>query len=544
MSADASPPRKVVVTEPTIGATTSVSLLKAIPVWFGSAAIHVVLILALGILLWLIGYGQAGPPTDTEVIETDVAENNEPELDLTNPDIGLDSTLPTNLNLDRIEEVTVPGEVNPTEAVGIENAPEKAPETVPLPPGVGEGTGAAPIAELGNASPFGTDGGMGGLVNRGMFRGRSGATREKMLREGGGNELSEAAVARGLQWLSFHQGNDGRWSLHEFNRLARDKPFPAGRTFTCTCGGSTTRHNDIAATAFGLLPFLAAGVTHKPGKEKQQIDYHKAVLGGLKFMMSKQGADGSFTDDMYGHGLATIAMCEAYGLTSDPLLKISAQRAIQFIVTAQDPAGGGWRYRPRTAGDTSVVGWQLMALKSGQMAGLVVPRNTLYKAEEFLDSVESPTQKGLYGYQPGRGHTYTLTSVGMLCRQYMGVNPRNPGLLNGVKFLQQYPPAKTKRNLYYLYYATQVMHHMGGEAWTFWNLGPEGTGKGGIRDTLIAMQDDGTTPGKQHQRGSWDPAGHDAGRVMSTSLALLCLEVYYRHLPLYRRDLGVMKMED
>src|SRR5205823_4456771 len=101
----------------------------------------------------------------------------------------------------------------------------------------------------------------------------------------------------------------------------------------------------------------------------------------------KQGRDGSFGGGMYAHGLAAIAMCEAYGMTSDPVLRGSAQRAIDFIRAAQSD-NGGWRYQPREGGDTSVVGWQVMALKSGQMAGLIVDdsRNpTLARASRWLD---------------------------------------------------------------------------------------------------------------------------------------------------------------
>jgi hypothetical protein len=232
-------------------------------------------------------------------------------------------------------------------------------------------------------------------------------------------------------------------------------------------------------------------------------------------------------------------MCEAYGMTSDPRLKLSAQRAVNFIASAQDPSGGGWRYAPRRAGDTSVTGWQLMALKSGHMAGLAVPRKTLQLAERFLGSVES-SSKGGYKYLPtDEKESVTMTAVALLCRQYSGVGPRNPALLAGVQKLKAVPPGRG--NLYYEYYATQVMHHMQGDAWRFWNLGPDGRGRGGMRDTLIAKQDAGAAPRRDHQGGSWAP-GADGGRVMSTSLSLLCLEVYYRHLPLYRtRELGVMK---
>jgi hypothetical protein len=230
------------------------------------------------------------------------------------------------------------------------------------------------------------------------------------------------------------------------------------------------------------------------------------------------------------------------GLRPDLRPDGSAQLALNYIATAQDSAGGGWRYSPRQAGDTSVTGWQVMALKSGQMAGLSVPRVVLKRAEKFLDSVESGgrsiNDKGGYQYTAGSGVTPAMTAVGGLCRQYLGVNPRNPSLLATVKRIKGWPP--TGANIYYEYYATQVMHHMGGDAWQFWNLGPDGTGKGGIRDVLIARQDTGGG-GRAGQTGSFAGSDHVGGRLGATSLCLLSLEVYYRHLPLYRRDMGVMK---
>jgi hypothetical protein len=540
MSTNASNNRQRVIVAPTVGGS-DFDLLKLLLVWGSSTVING----SLFLLAWLITtrLEAASPAAEpVEVAQTTEVVEPEKDVDLTNTDIGIDDQVATNFNVDRIEDVSVPGPVDPTAPVGIVGAPEDAVRaTVPAPPGTGGGTGGAPTLPdaPGIGSMVGTPGGMGGSYFIGAFGGRSGATREKMLQEGGGNALSEASVARGLHWLALHQAQDGHWGLHDFNRHARDKAFPAGKTFTCNCDPGTTRHNDIAATGFALLPFLAAGVTHKPTTSKNaKEDYTKAVHAGLLYLIGKQGKDGYFGGDMYSHGIATIAMCEAFGLSSDPLLKQSAQKAINFIVYAQDPAGGGWRYSPRTAGDTSVTGWQLMAIKSGQMAGLSVPRATISKTEQYLDSCES-SSKGGYGYTPGSGESITMTAVGLLCRQYLGVNPRNPGLLSGVEKLKSTPPGKG--NLYYEYYATQVMHHMGGDSWQFWNLGPDG--KSGIRDTLIAKQSHNTAR-QQHVEGSWSAAAApEGGRIMATSLSLLCLEVYYRHLPLYRRDMGVMKAE-
>jgi hypothetical protein len=513
--------------------------LRMLPAWIISGVLHIVFIGMF--LLVTVGVGAADDTLQEEIIETQV-EDAPAKEDLTNTDLGIDSEVPTNYDVQRIEEVSVPGPVLPNEVVGLSNAPEGPAQTIPPPPGFGGGTGRGDIQSLtpGNANPFGLPGGMGGLLMQGGGFGArlaSGATRQRMVEEGGGNARSEQAVALGLEWLAKHQAPDGHWSMEGFTSNARDKYGPGSKGFTCNCTG-VGQKNDIAGTAFGVLPFLAAGITHKPiaADKKSVVDYTKSVEGALKFLMLKQDKSNGSLGGMYEHGLATIALCEAYGLTADPGLKAAAQRGLNYIVFAQHEAGG-WRYGPKQAGDTSVTGWQIMALKSGQMAGLSVPKPTIDGATKYLNSCMSSTDYG-YGYT-GVGSTPTMSAVGLLCRQYLGWSPRKPELRNGVdKHIGTSPPAVN--SMYYSYYATQVMHHMGGDHWAKWN--PV------MRDALIKAQDVGNDARHMHQKGSWDPKtdGHGAswGRVGQTSLSLLTLEVYYRHLPLYRRDMGTVKVED
>lgn len=521
-----------------------VSFLRFLVVGLFSGIINSTVIGGLVLLFFLIDAATARPEQNQPEVEQkneveDVPENK----DLTTSDIGLDSSVPLNYNNDNLADVAVPGPVDPTAAVGVVNAPEMAPTNVPPPPGSGGGTGSGIIDPnlTGTANNFGTLGGMGGINAPGGFGGRSGSSRKKMLAEGGGNSESEAAVARGLRFLALHQSPDGSWSLNNFNRFARTEPLPGGTIKPNNCTPETSRNNLTGGTAFGLLPFLAAGITNKPSKDStHEKDYTKGVGMAIRWLINQQVKNGNqagyYGGDQYAHGLATIAMCEAYGLTSDPAIKASAQMGLNYVVASQDPVGGGWRYTMRSSGDTSVTGWMVMALKSGQMAGLTVPKTALKKAESFINSCES-TDKGGYGYLPNSGESPAMTAVGALCRQYMGVSPRNASLLASIKKIKQNPPASTP-NIYYLYYATQVMHHMGGEAWDFWNAGPDG--KNGIRDTLIARQDKGLG-GKPMQAGSFKGDDHVGGRIGATSLSLLSLEVYYRHLPLYRRDVGQMK---
>ena len=344
--------------------------------------------------------------------------------------------------------------------------------------------------------------------------GRSDAMRKQLAAKAGATKGSEAAVARALKWLALHQLPNGAWSFDH-------RPSPACRGKCRHQGNLATSFN--GATAMALLPFLGAGQTHQEGK------YRRVVEKGLYFLSNnmkvRPGPRGELSDAggrMYSHGLASIALCEAYAMTNDQSLLQPAQYAVNHIVFAQDPVGGGWRYSAKQPGDTSAVGWQLMALKSGHMGYLQVPPQTVAKAAMFLDAV-SIQQGAFYGYtSPGRGPA--TTAVGLLCRMYLGWKKDQPGLQAGVKFLSKTGPLKT--NMYYNYYATQVLRHWEGPEWTEWN--------NEMRDWLVDSQSQ-----RGHENGSWHMGGghsSQGGRLYCTSMATMILEVYYRHMPIYRKQ--------
>lgn len=341
----------------------------------------------------------------------------------------------------------------------------------------------------------------------GLLAGRSPQSRGALLEAEGGTPQSEAAVLRGLRWLAAHQQRDGSWNFNHHLGAC------AGR-----CRDPGTHASTTAATALALLAFLGHGETHREG------EFSEIVRAGLYYLLNR-GAETPHGLDlqegtMYAQGLAAMALCEAYALTQDRGLQQPAQRALDFIVYAQDKQGGGWRYAPGMPGDTTVTGWQLMALRSGQMAYLVVPEECLAAAARFLDSVQDH-YGAYYGYQtPDRGAT--TTAIGLLCRMYQGWERQNESLATGVALLASQGPSPD--NMYYNYYATQVLHHWGGEPWNAWNQS--------LRERLIADQ-----AREGHESGSWHYTGGRAaagGRLYNTAMAVMTLEVYYRHLPLYR----------
>lgn len=351
-----------------------------------------------------------------------------------------------------------------------------------------------------------------------MFTLRQGDNRRQFIELFGGNEATEAAVNRGLKWLAAHQDPAGSWSLNNFHANCKGKH--------ADCAGAGATKSDVAATGLALLPFLAAGHTTQEG------EYRAVVVKGFEWLISKQKPDGQLLADgdaqpMYSHGLASIALCEVFGMTKDEKLKGPAQRALQFIEKAQHAPSGGWRYGPNQSGDTSVVGWQVMALKSGEMAGLSVPPAVLEGARRWLASVESNQPAGgLFGYV-SPGATPAMTAEGMLCLEFLGVRRNDPRMRAAADYLLKNLPEQNNASStsYYWYYATQAMYHMQGDYWTAWN--------DKLRDSVVATQVlQGDIAGTWAPRDPWENSG---GRVFATSLRLLMLEVYYRHLPLYQQ---------
>jgi hypothetical protein len=340
------------------------------------------------------------------------------------------------------------------------------------------------------------------------YAGRRGDARAAGSRRRGGSAASEAAVDRGLAWLARHQANDGSWRF-DLSGCQCDGG--------CRDAGSLT--STTAATGIALLPFLGAGQTHEEG------DYRETVTRGLYYLMSRmqptpRGGD-LCEGTLYGHGVATLALAEALGMTGDAALAPYVRDAVRFIETSQDLHGGGWRYLPRQPGDTTVTAWQLAALKSAELAGIAVPSPTIDGVCRFLDRVQ--TRRGeAYGYQAPQARPCT-SAIGLLCRLYTHW-PNEDAVDRGLATLAR--PGPDPDAVYLNFYLAQALLQRDHPAWSRWNARN--------RDQLVARQ-----AAIGHEAGSWFFADRDTapgGRLAHTALAVLTLEVYYRLLPIYRPD--------
>jgi hypothetical protein len=337
-------------------------------------------------------------------------------------------------------------------------------------------------------------------------------------------------VEQGLAWLARHQGEDGSWSSHGFSGRCKASLGDA-------CDGKGRATHDTGVTGLSLLAFLGAGHTPREGSHKD------VVRQGLKWLKTQQDPEGCFgprnvPHSSYNHALATLAMCEAYGMTRSGIWKASAQNAANYVRQMQNPFKA-WRYGERSGdNDTSVTAWMVMALKSAKLSGLEVDETSFTWARAFIDEM-TDVETGRTGYtQRGERsvraegrmeqfppeHSEALTAMGIMTRVYCGENPRESPMIKAgsellMKRLPEWEPESGKIDMVYWYFGTLATFQIGGAEWKAWN--------DAIRGSVLENQrKDGCCA------GSWDPAGawgEDGGRVYATALMTLCSEVSHRY---------------
>ena len=340
--------------------------------------------------------------------------------------------------------------------------------------------------------------------------------------DGTGDVPGVSEIYLGLVWLAKAQSKDGSWNAQTWGG---GKPY------------------NVGMTGLALLAFHGAGYTTQRGVFKE------TVRRGLRWLSSHQRPDGSFPwQTFYEQGIATMAVAESYAMTGDSRLKPMAQKAVHYICRTQ-PDHGGFRYGgavPRGEGDMSVTGWQVMAIKSAQCAEtLDVPPEANERFRTFLRNAARKYGTSAYIVSAPNAGSLAVTAVGMLCRIFTDeggtfhddINAAATTLLTKETDDGQavYGGASKEltRNLYYTYYSALAMYQAGEEHWHLWR-------RSYYDPTRTAMVRQKHDERGRYIRGSWDPAkyrwGKQGGRVYTTAMAILSLEVPFRYIRIHRPD--------
>ncbi len=314
----------------------------------------------------------------------------------------------------------------------------------------------------------------------------------------------DAGIRRALSWLAAEQKPSGAWTTNDF-------------------GEST------ATTALAVMAMLAGG--HVPGEGP----YGQNITRGVGWLLSQQQKNGLLVGrershgPMYSHGIATLMLAEVIGMVDSAQAdqcRDVLQKAIALIVNAQNHPkppehDGGWRYQP-TSGDAdlSVTAWQLLALRAAKDIGCDVPSENIDRAIAYVRRLHVKHDGG-FGYMVGHGSTVTRAGTGIVALEVCGEHRTNE-TLSAAQMILSRPLTKGEHYFYYgVYYCTVGMFKVGGDEWKQ------------SRESLYR-----TTLDLQHPAGYWNPEDgteRQAGKVYSTSLAVLALAIEYGYLPIYQR---------
>jgi hypothetical protein len=392
-----------------------------------------------------------------------------------------------------------------------------------------------------DSDAWNNDVGLGGGAG-GKMGGRGG-------RGGGGGSKTELAVQDGLKWLRDHQSKPGFWDADEF--MYEDK-YPDQPQST----GPGNPVNDVGLTGLALLAFLGNNHTMTKGKFKN------VVKTGITWLKENQDESGLFGEEvgnptLYNQSIATMAMGEAFYFSNQhPSLKRPMKKAVNVLVKAQNPYNA-WRYslEPNNDNDSSITGWMVFALKTAKENNMPVDKGTFDGAERWFTSMTDPNT-GRTGYAWGDGgggpgslpsrpaefidkfpanKSEALTAVALLSRIFMTdtkevtkwtEHPNYDMLKKQAELVAAKPPiwdeADGSIDMYYWYYATFAMKQWGGKMWEDWRKD--------IEKALLPNQRRENP--QDNFYGSWDPAGpwgEEGGRVYSTAICVLMMEVYYRY---------------
>jgi hypothetical protein len=502
--------------------------LRRSPWWMISLAVHVLLFVISGLIADPTALPRRASPDliVTSPLEPPVEPPKEPAED------EIDKIRPED------PENPVP---QPLETVEMADKPETD-NDLPFDEVLGstEGQGPSDLTGLSNNPVIGVGSGFaaGRKGDRGGNDNRGGG--------GGGSRRGHDAVEHALRWLAAHQSPDGGWESEGFGRWCDGRRVAGGPD------GAGKAHYDVGVTGLSLLAFLGAGYTFRG-----EHPFATTVSRGLRYLRNAQDAEGCIgsragSHYVYSHAIAALALVEGYGMTGSNMLKVPAQKSLDFIAILRNPYSA-WRYGVKPGdNDTSVTGWMMMALKSARLVNEAdVARGrpaSLQIDPEAFDGIRSwiermtDTDTGRVGYQQrGSGPARTpemvdrfpaeksesMTAVGVLARVFLGENPKESTAVKRgadlcARVLPRWDAADGSVDMYYWYYGTLAMFQVGGEPWKKWDAA--------MKPAIIDSQRmDGDYCGC---KGSWDPIdpwGPDGGRVYSTATLAMCLEIYYRY---------------
>jgi hypothetical protein len=329
----------------------------------------------------------------------------------------------------------------------------------------------------------------------------------------------QSAITKGLEWVAKTQHRDGHWE-------ANGGTYPS------------------AMTGLAGMALLMEGSTLREGKYstniRRAVDWfmERSQRNGLLGNPNNQSEAGRY---MYGHGFGLLFLASVYGEEEDSdrrrRLEDVLTRAVQFTARAQS-SKGGWYYLSRQDGgdadEGSVTVTQVQALRAARNAGIVVPKETIDKARDYLHKCTTASGGVQYSIHGG-GDSLALTSAAIACGFSSG-EYESPTVKKWIQYCQRITSGggggrRFGHDEYTYYYYAQSVYFLGENRYA--KLFPEAKEADRVTWSKYRKQMFDQIIKSQTADGSWN-SGY-IGPIFATSVYLTILQLDKGTLPIYQR---------
>lgn len=291
----------------------------------------------------------------------------------------------------------------------------------------------------------------------------------------------------------------------------------------------------LGVTALSALAFMAGGNTPTRGPQSH------ALQRTLEYLVDKSNqapatpnfgyisTSGDDVSKTHGHGFATLALAEAYGMggRSSERIRQALVAAVACIQNSQGPEGG-WEYESILSAnhEGSVTICYVQALRAARNAGIVVDHKVIERAEAYVLRLQK--ENGEFRYKLDQeDSSIALTAASISTLNMAGrydnavIQTAIDAIWSGLSLQSESHPSGRQKPTPWPYYQRLYI------AQAFWQLSDGSHFKRWFKDerTLLLRQ--------QKRDGSWNSLSY--GAAYATAMNCLVLGIPEGVLPIFQR---------
>jgi len=286
-------------------------------------------------------------------------------------------------------------------------------------------------------------------------------------------------------------------------------------------------------TGLAVLALLASGSDEAAGSYRGNVVKALAWISGRQTAGGRIGKKGDFPygeGDYWSHAVSGLALAEAAGMQKGSKFKVAASRAFDYSLRTYQLKYSGWSTKPGGKSNTTASAWFVMQAAAAKATGVKVPGMAFHGTMMHLMQVKG--KDGMCSDARRGKATKLASAAAAFAKVQMGAIGKSAAGDKTMRYLVGNLPQVSgdggEFDWSYVLFGSSACFHADPSLWKKWHPA--------MAKALLGMQ-----VGKGRGAGSWPALGKEGkygGSVCTTAMAVLCLQAYCRYVPKHSRANG------